>query len=240
MRIILLLILALFLFSCRKKDESLPIGIEVRLLDDVSPVVGELSISGEYDYVDWNISDSYKPSDYSPNPAVFVFREPGPAKVNVVAYKNDSRQMFSGESVVEIPGIAKKIKIYGFRFRNNSDLNPYDGKPISISLTYDNPSTIVVSNITIPSRNYSPSDSVFLPEPVVFDISGFENGNMNDYDLFVTINSGQEKDLEFLSSFNLTGKYMFEHPWNPGLIQTGNVKQNLVPEVFILCDWMPR
>ena len=235
-----LLLISMFIISCDKKDENRPIDITVDLKDDVSPVVGEISIPGQFDLIEWTFEEIYMPSEDSPNPAMHVFSKKGLAKIKVVAYKNDTREKFLGNTEITIPDVANKLNITGFCFKNNQGQNPYNQKEIDIVLTFIKTGTATARTISISPSELSPADTIYFPEPMIYDIDGFENGGSSDYEMFISISSNQDNNIAFLSSFNLTGKYYWENPWNPGILQISNVKQTHISEIFLLCDWMPN
>lgn len=240
MRACFLLLFAIFCISCNKKDVTRSIDIDVSLKDDVSPVEGVISIPGQFDYIDWTFEEIYKPVEDSPNPATHKFSTEGPAKITVVAYKNATRETFIGNNEVTIPGMAKKIKITGFCFKNLLSDNPYNQRQLSISLTYQKLGTASARTISVSPATFSATDTIKFPEPVIYDIEGFENGGYSDFEVFIKIQSNQDSNLEFLSSFNLTGNYFWEHPSDPGFVFMSNVKHNQVNAIYLVCDWMPN
>lgn len=240
MRTFILLLLTMVFISCNKKEETRPIDIIVDLKDDVSPVVGEISIPGQFDFIEWTFEEIYMPTEDSPNPAKHVFSTKGSAKIKVVAFKNDTREKFIGNSEITIPDVANKLKIAGFCFKDIQGPNPYNQKQISVSLTYQKLGTATAKTISISPAEFSPTDTIYFPEPMIYNIDGFENGGFSDYEIFITINSNQDNNLAFRSSFNLTGKYFWERSWTPGFVQISNFNQNQLGYIFLLCDWMPN
>lgn len=240
MKTLYLFIFAIVCVSCTRKDETRPINIEVNLKDDVSPVEGEISIPGHFDYIDWTFEEIYKPLEDSPNPATHIFSTKGPAKITVVAYRNNTREMFIGNSEISVPDVAKRLKIAGFCFKDLQGSNPYNLKPVSISLTYQKLGTATAKTFSIPPAAFSPADTIYFPEPIIYDIDGLENGGFYDYEIFIKIKTNQENDPEFMSSFNLTGKYLWEHPSNPDFIYVNNVRQNQISAIYLVCNWMPN
>jgi hypothetical protein len=236
MRTLILIFLTTFFISCNKKEETKSIDITVELKDDVSPIVGEISIPGQYDFIEWTFEEIFMPTEDSPNPVKYVFRNKGPAKIKVVAYKLDTRQKFVGNCEITIPDLAKKLCIEGFYFKDN----PYNQKQINLTLTYQKLGTATAKTISFSPTELKSTDTIYFQEPMIYDIDGFEKGGFSDYEIFVRISSNQDNNLAFLSSFNLTGKYFGDHPWNPDIVVISNVKQNQVGNIYLLCNWMPN
>jgi hypothetical protein len=234
----LFLILALIAFSCQKSTDTFkPIDIQAELNDDVSPLVGEFSIPGEFDYIEWTFEEKY-PSEFSPNPAFHLFVDKGKTTVRVTAYRNETREKFSGMKEIVIPDVAKKIKIKGLFFLNLQGPNPLDQKSLLVALNYGTPEKNNRKYFSFSPSSLSPSDTLFFAEPIIYDIEGFLDGESNDDILYLSISEKLTNNLSFNSFTHLKSEYMATHPWCPNWIHCMNNTTNDFKQISLLTDFM--
>lgn len=236
-KLVLFLILAPVVFSCTKPTDSFkPIDIQVDLIDDVSPLVGAFSIPGEYDHIEWTFEEKY--SQLSENPAWHIFINQGKTTVRVTAYRNETHEKFSGMKEIDVPGIAKKLKITGLFFKNLQGKNPLDQKSLSIAISYGISKTNKAKVLSFSPSSFSPSDTLFFPEPIIYDIEGFLDSGENEDMLYLSIIARQNTSIAFHSITHLKGDYMGAHPWCPDWIQCSNRITNDFKVIYLLTDYM--
>lgn len=241
MRLATLFLFVLICFSCNKTDDIYgPVDIDVKFNDDVSPLTGELSIPGEYDFFEWTFEKITPITDCYANPTYVVFDKEGPAKVKVIAVNYRTGKKVIGNAEIDIPGIAKKLKISGFFFKDPGAAGQYNQKQINVSLHYLKYGVSTVKTFSIPLNTVAAEDTIFFPEPVTFDIDGFITGTFQENDIFVTINAAVDNSLLFRSSFNLTGVYLWEHSIKPDFVDLSNMTPGNSYFMYLLCDWMPE
>jgi hypothetical protein len=238
MRMITIFLFISICFSCRKKEIIWQADIHYEFNDDVSPVVGKFSLPGDYDYISWSFEGKLS-TDYDSNPSHYTFGNEGIASVEVTAIKNMSFEKFIGKSEFTIPGPAKKLKINGF-YSKNLESNPFNQKQILVSITYLRLGTTNTNNISFNPAEYSGPDTIFFSDPIIFDISGFEENSDYDHDMVISIYFDGENNFVYRSNFNLTLYNRIERTWHPNYLQLFNVTDNNIDQLYFLCDWMPN
>ncbi len=231
----LLVLFSVIFISCKKDTKETKVDIQYKMLDDVSPVKISLKVDKELYSSDWNIDGiEYQQTDGNDNNKLdVVFNNPGLSNVEFNGYGKSGK--FIGKINIEIPPVANKLNLNGYFFNENLNLNITDNELI-FKFDYYNGNTYTYYNTTVLASDFISNNSFLFSNPIVIDISDFENKPYDDVVLFFKIvgketNKNYFTSMMYVKTWYYAERLMFPDPNRISFENSGNEHMNLY------CDW---
>ncbi len=227
------LLIVTLLNSCKKDVKPTQVEIKYSLHDDVSPVKVVFTINHKLEHAKWEI-DTITKDVFNQDSLEYIFQKEDTASVKLTAEGIHDEEYFGNVDVI-IPKVANKLKVYGCYFKDNYNLGIVEDTIIFRLNFYDG--TNYHNNSVKVSRNdFENNDSILFKEPIVIDITGFENIDDDSQFMYFIIEGKDNVNSYFKDNFFVRDWYYNYRMYAPNYIYLDNINGNN-ERIFLDADW---
>ncbi len=232
----LLIFSSLLFLNCEKEEEPTQINITYELLDDVSPVRIKFSATQNLNWSEWRVNDVRVHDDTNNNRGFeHQFYEEGITNVSVDA-RGFNGEIYFGNLDIEIPGVANKLMLYGYYFRNAFAFNIIDDT-LSFNFGYYDGTEYSFDKALVSKTSFISKDSVIFYTPLIFNISGFSEVAPEKLNLAFSIEGVNSGDIYFKTNTGIRDLYYYDRHYAPHSIYMDNLTGTNNERIFIISDW---
>ncbi len=235
-QIVLFIFLSLLFSNCEKEETSTQINISYELFDDVSPVRIKFSTTKNLHWSEWRVNDAPVHNDTDNNRDFeYGFYEEGIINVSVDA-RGSNGEIYFGNLDLEIPGVAKKLMVYGYYFRDAYKFNIAEDT-LSFNFGYFNGIEYSFAHALVDKGSFVNKDSVIFDTALVLDISGFNEIALEKLNLHFSIAGLNSGEIYFKTNRGLRDLYYYDRPYASNYIYMDNLSGTNRERIFIVADW---
>jgi hypothetical protein len=227
-------LLTLIFATCTPTEEIKDVSIDIELLDDVSPVKAILTSVQDIGWFQWTI-DSVNVSSNDKDKLEHIFNESGLHRIEFNA-RGENGEIYSGERTIDVPGIAQRLIISGYRFTNPHAFDVHEDS-LNFHFRYNDGTTNTYFNTTISRSDFNNNDSLIFENPIDIEILDTATASANNAFISLNIEGSNSTSSYFRSNFFIESSYFVERIFDPNFIYLNNVANDNSERIVLKSDW---